>query len=143
MALKPSDHLLGSSGAKSLLAEGHKDEAFRLLKDLNPEVSGKAILGRMAEWPQPKKVKPQPPATPHSVLRRGLTHPQIHTDYYEWLKSHGEFEKNFRAKYSRSFEDFNAIAMWAWSRSREELRDKVKVSKAARDAYLKRKRGNR
>lgn len=62
-----------------------------------------------------------------SLLNNGLTHPTIHTDYYEWLKeiSTKEFERTFINKHSRDFQEFNAVAMWAWSQSREKLKQKL------------------
>ncbi len=51
-----------------------------------------------------------------------LKHPQIHVDYYAWLGTlKGDFEQKFIAEHSRNFQEFNAIAMWAWSQSRETI----------------------
>jgi hypothetical protein len=59
-----------------------------------------------------------------------LTHPTIHGDYYDWLKSLSgkEFENDFIKQHSRDFKEFNAIAMWAWSQSRETLAQKWKAA---------------
>jgi hypothetical protein len=50
-----------------------------------------------------------------------LTHPTIHGDYYEWLNfvKSDDFSRRFMEEHSKDFKSFNAIAMWAWSRSRE------------------------
>ena len=57
-------------------------------------------------------------------LKLQLTHPTIHLDYYEWLSSvkKSESEMRFVKDFSKSFEDFHAIAMFAWSRSRETVK---------------------
>ena len=62
------------------------------------------------------------------TLEKGLTHPQIHVDYYKWLElvKNDAFFKKFIERYSSSPENFHAIAMWAWSASRETLAAKVK-----------------
>ena len=62
------------------------------------------------------------------TLEKGLTHPQIHIDYYEWLEKEktDPFNKKFIEDNSRNFREFHAIAMWAWSCSRERLAAKMK-----------------
>jgi hypothetical protein len=60
-----------------------------------------------------------------SKALRHLLHPQIHIDYYEWLESikkdPDDFSRRFIADHSRNMHEFSAIAMWAWSRSRETI----------------------
>jgi hypothetical protein len=63
------------------------------------------------------------------TIEIGLTHPQIHLDYYEWLN---KIKKDvgiqtFISLYGFSAMDFHAIAMFVWTASREELAKKVKV----------------
>lgn len=59
------------------------------------------------------------------ILERGLTHPQIHIDYYAWLGSLSEFDRNFMNTASP-----NGIAMWAWSQGRERLRAEARKKAA-------------
>lgn len=49
-------------------------------------------------------------------IRKHITHPQIHVDYYEWLGGLTDFDRNFLKTASPT-----GIAMWAWSLSRERL----------------------
>ena len=65
---------------------------------------------------------PAPNAAFHGVLARGVTHPQIHVDYYAWLASLPEFDRRFMATANP-----HGIAMWAWSRSRETLNEAAKA----------------
>jgi len=65
---------------------------------------------------------PDPKAAFHGVLARGVTHPQIHVDYYAWLSSLPEFDRKFMATATP-----HGIAMWAWSRSRETLNEAAKA----------------
>jgi hypothetical protein len=54
------------------------------------------------------------------TLENGVTHPQIHLDYYNWLKTLSESDEKFLATAT-----CYGIAMWAWSRSREILKEKA------------------
>ena len=62
------------------------------------------------------------------TLEKGLTHPQIHIDYYKWLNTvkSDSFLMGFVDKHSKNLDDFHAIAMWVWGASREELVAKMK-----------------
>lgn len=63
-----------------------------------------------------------------TILQRGVTHPQIHLDYYKWLgeMQKDDFNKRFMEQYSKDFQSFHAIAMWVWSVSRETLANEQK-----------------
>ena len=63
------------------------------------------------------------------ILERGLTHPQIHLDYYEWLDSirNDKVTQEFIKQHCPRFDDFHAIAMFVWSASRETLTVKTKA----------------
>lgn len=49
------------------------------------------------------------------------THPRIHLEYYDWLKTMTPDEKEFLLRHSLKDEGFGAVAMLAWSRSREVM----------------------
>jgi methylaspartate ammonia-lyase len=51
-----------------------------------------------------------------------VSHPTIHIDFYEWLNSLTPYDRAFMSKYAE-LKDGKAIAMFAWSRARETLRD--------------------
>lgn len=61
-------------------------------------------------------------------INNRITHPQIHLDYYQWLSNLSEFDANFLLKHAKGenitekWQNINAIAMYAWSRSRETLK---------------------
>lgn len=59
------------------------------------------------------------------VIKEGLTHPTIHVDYYSWFESLNEEELLFVSNHSRNKQEFHAIAMWAWTMSRESLKKKA------------------
>ena len=60
-----------------------------------------------------------------SILERGVSHPQIHVDYYAWLEfvKNGEYATKLIGKVG--FQNFHTIAMWAFSQSRETLKEKA------------------
>lgn len=64
------------------------------------------------------------------TLKRGVAHPTIHGDYYKWLSSikADSAEDRFRAATCPDFRQFHAIAMWAWTRSRETLKEDAKAA---------------
>jgi hypothetical protein len=59
----------------------------------------------------------------YAAMKRSLTHPTIHLDYYDWL------ERNKNTDFWKSycgFKTFHAIAMWVWTESRQEALSKLK-----------------
>lgn len=58
--------------------------------------------------------------TEAAKLAARCTHPRIHLEYYDWLKNMKPDEKHFLDK-RVNFETWHAIAMLAWSRSREVM----------------------
>jgi len=58
----------------------------------------------------------------------GLTHPQIHCDYYTWLETvkQDHIMMGLIEKHATSFVGAHALMMEAWSRSRELLAKRIK-----------------
>jgi hypothetical protein len=61
----------------------------------------------------------------HKVLEFGVTHPTIHVDYYQWLNDMTPFEREFVKKQCEE-KNAHGLLMFAWSRSRETLKEKAK-----------------
>lgn len=65
-------------------------------------------------------------------MNKHLTHPQIHCDYYEWLKNLDVWTKSFfierasGATDEERFQNFHGIAMAVWSMSREIAAEQIK-----------------
>jgi hypothetical protein len=69
------------------------------------------------------------------ILRQGVTHPTIHIDdYYKWRsdilsESKGYFEQLKQRIHTGEdpFPILNAAMMWAWTMSREKLKEKARL----------------
>ena len=59
------------------------------------------------------------------TLEHGVTHPQIHIDYYEWIRNLSVFNKKFIADQMQK-QNADGLLMFAFSMSRELLKDKAK-----------------
>lgn len=62
----------------------------------------------------------QPEPEKLAIIMRGLTHPQMHGDFYAWWHGLSDFDKNFVSTTTPQ-----GLAMFAWTRSREVLRAQV------------------
>jgi hypothetical protein len=60
-------------------------------------------------------------------FEQGCTHPQIDMDFYDWVSKLSDFDKNFINDPNTTP---NAIAMFAFQRSRTSLRERVNKSKS-------------
>lgn len=61
------------------------------------------------------------------VLKRGVAHPQVHLDYYEWLKTMSESDKNYLTQ-RLSPVQLRDMGVWIWSKSRECLKRQAEES---------------
>ena len=59
------------------------------------------------------------------ILRSGVTHPAIDLDFYDWLKTLSAFDKEFLLERAKGYQEMIGIAMFAWQRSRTELKKKA------------------
>lgn len=58
------------------------------------------------------------------IVKMGLTHPTIDSDYYTWREQMSDFDNKFIEKMMKE-NNSHGIAMYFWQRSRESLRMKA------------------
>lgn len=91
---------------------------------------GKHVENPCVECDEEKSERQSSLAAPDgSVLERGVTHPQIHMDFYEWSMAMNEQDREYFNRAVALMINPVDVMMWAWTRSRETLKAKAQNAK--------------